>query len=333
MNLFDLASLIVAIAALAVALAVAISGRQLIRPRFSLTIGTLDCPKGLFRRRAALKSTVMYGLPRDIEQAPLFAWMKITNIRKLPVADVEVELQFPVGSLIEGAGVLAPIFGGSALVTAEPFPGREIHRTSTRAQVRIKLGTLRPKETKMVCEPLQLRTGQLLVDDDDDQANIAERLRSRYADIEALRSAITVRVVVWSSSVTSLSQVFNLVWCAAVSESELVATLGSMCQAAGKELKPGIYVGPPWRSKRRLERYEFAELVLLDWDNTEESVASALSPETTMNAANGLALMRLPPWGLWAKAFDLQSALGFTLIRRYRQEDGPPPPPRTRYLP
>ena len=329
MKASEFITLVATVAGPLIALAVAVAGRQFFRPRLSLELGVFDFDKKpRLRFRSAPKTTLFFGLPEELQQIALPCPLRITNHGHLPIADIEVELKFPIGALVENSAITAPIGQNFAVLKLRQVEGRSVLRFADHAQVRLKIGTLRPKESIVTAEPLQLRTGELLVAVGDwfSKTPTPEHLRVRYANVAALRGAITLGAHVWSNTRPPLSHLFNVVWCAAGSRTQLVASLDAMCKATGKEFAPGTYLNlRPWRSSRRYLRYEFAGAVMASFNKAADIAAALWSPEAILNADMEMALITLPPWGFWGEAPDIRSALGLRLLKHSKKESGADP--------
>jgi hypothetical protein len=270
------------------------------------------------RYRAIPKTTFVFGLPDGLEQVPLPCIFKISNRGDLPILEVELQLQIPTATLVEKTAFMGPLNDKLAILNMR-LQSREVFRLNGHAQVRIKIGTLRPRETVLVVQPLQLRAGQFLVDGGLESAITTDRLRSRFAKVKKLRGALTVRAVVWSTSGPPVSQLFNIIWFAAGSAAELCAEVSGLAAAAADEraLEPGHYLSlRPWQGVRRYLRHEFAELAVFSCNNNEELVGTLWSPASLIEAPEGQALVALPLWGFWGESFDLQrfAAISETMI-------------------
>jgi len=317
----DLVSLLTGVLGALITVWVAFVGKQLMRPRFSVEIGLsydkhFDAPKRWLRRPIDAIAVGVTAL--DAQQIVLPLNVRLRNKGSLPVSDVDVVLEFPIEALVEKMGVVGPVAGKVAMLKGGWPEGRKISRLQGMAQCRIPIGILRPGETMITGEFIQLRAGLLAAITGAGATERAEVLRQRYSSCEQLRSALEVRVSVWSSSMKPVSLSIMLIWLAVKKVEELTDTLARMASlsAAAGPIKPGVYLMPPLKWGRRLHRDELVEIAMIDIEKGED-LRKVLSHDGMVENAQGAVVIRVPPWGLWGESFNIESEWGSKLLREY----------------
>lgn len=324
MAALDWVSLLVGVLGTLVATWATFTSKQLLRPKFSVEIGISeaifsDLPKRYWpRSRNPLINGIAVGvtaLEAQYVVLPLCLWIR--NRGSLPVSDVDVVLEFPVEALIDETGIVGPVAGKMAKLGGRWPDGRQINRFQGMAQCRIPLGLLRPGENMMTGEFIQLKAGLLAALASENAAAKAEMLRQRYSSCEQLRAALEVRISIWSSSLKPISLSVMVVWMAVKNKEELEQALGKMARlsAASGPIEPGVYLLPlPWS---RVSRDEFVEMAMVKAEAVED-LAKALSFDGMLDSALGVAVLRVPPWGLWGEAFDIEAKGNAKLLRRLK---------------
>ena len=319
----DFLSLLTGVVGTLIAVWVAFAGKQLLRPRFSVEIGFFETlfegPKRRWPWQHNLPiSAVAVGVTAlEAKYVVLPLVLHLKNRGSLPVSDLDVVLELPEEALIEKEGIVGPVAGQAAKFRGHWPEGRECTRYQGVGQSRIPLGLVRPGETMITAEFIQLRAGLLASAVGTNEK--AQMLRQRYASCQQLRSAIEVRVSVWSSSMRPVSLSVMMLWFAVESQQDLEEALGQMARASADAgpIESGLYFSPPWS---RIHRDELVEMAMVNAEKASDW-ASALSVDGLINNAQGAAVLRVPPWGLWGESFDVTARWNVRLRRRIGGRD------------
>lgn len=321
----DFASAVIGVIGTLIAVWIAVVGKQLRRPRLAVEVGFFNLlfegPRRAFPwlQRPPRITAIAVGLTcAETKSIVLPLALHIENKGSIPITDVDVVFEFPVETLITKKGVVGPIRGQFAELEAAWPEGRETTKFQGVAQSRIPLGTLRPGETSVTGELLQLRTGFLAPALRSPERS--EMLKRRYAACKQLRSVVEVRISVWSSSLGPISISVALLWFIAESQDDLRTALHQMVRASADAapIEPGVYFSPPWS---RMQRDELCELAILQAGKVDDLLI-AISADGMMNNVLGAALLRLPPWGLWGDSFDVTTKWNRRLRKTAKPGEG-----------
>lgn len=300
----------------------ALATKQLWSPKLSVKVGLCDyaaIPKAWQARNVDAIAVGVSALEARKIVLPLF--IRLYNRGRIPVTDVHVVLDFPGEALIDKPVVVGPIAGESAVFDGlVPAEDREVSRFLGMAQCRIPIGLVRPGETYITGEMIQLQAGLLATVESTGATDKAETLRQRYSSCEQLRSSLEVQISVWSSSMRPILLSVTMIWLAVKNPDEIAKALAQMARlsAAESPLKPGLYFLPrPWKRPDRHELVEIHMITAKDFD----ALKRALTPEGVVANSKGLTALRVPPWGFWGESFDIRTKWKAKLLRPYKRRE------------
>lgn len=319
-------SLLLSIFGTALAVYIALIGRQLLRPNLVVDVGLYpgkpyDAPRRWRSRRPDAIAVGVTGLEPQNIVLPLL--VRLNNKSGVPINDVDVVLEFSGEAAIEEDGLVGPVAGMIVPVT-NLNTKEDLFRFRGFAQRRLRIGLVRPGERIICGEVFQLRADSLAVSlGEEDQDT--EHLRERYSSCRQLKSALGVRIIVWSSSLKSVSFYVTLIWLAVKDEKDLQGALTQMTRLSSRRLIGERFYFPYPFVRPELHRDEVIEFALVNAEDAK-TLSEALTPEGLIDHAAGFAVLRVPPWGLWGKDFDITTK--WKGIRLSRDKNKPAKSPK-----
>jgi len=304
----ELISLAVGVIGTLIAVWVAMVGRQLVRPKLSVSPGVFELPTGipwaLRRRHKQSHGIVVAVSARELEHVVLTLPIRLQNRGSLPINDVELVIEVAAGAIIEDQGIIGPVGERMGVLTGRRAPApRSVARLGGLAQSRQSIGLIRPGQTLIAGEIFQLRAGALEMSGFSIDAARMTALKERYSTCAELKGALEVRISVWSSSTKPLSLSVAMIWLAAANAEEAFKILRRMAALSAAEgpIRPGLYFNP---LRKRLAHDELLEVIAVSAKSVEDLVKT-LSPDGMVQNPAEIISLRLPPWGLWGQAFDV----------------------------
>lgn len=309
MDVFSVVGLVVGVVGTVIAVAAAVRGRQLSRPRLVVTIAPPEPdssrPKAI---RQAPFAGLVVGTAQRANSRQFVCPIVLSNQSAIPVNDLVLKLEYPSEYVMKHV-----VFIDSQKKAANVFrfkDERQVFQMSGMASVSLDLGLLRSGDSVMTADVLNLKplskslTGHEVHDED-----LAHRIRCRFRDVTGLIGVVPINVYIRASNIPPQAFAFTILWLQGGSVSEVGEATIAVADASweGRRPIPGYYLRP-FISRafgkpvlRRRERFRF---LFIDGTGHEPMNLDALLEET-ISAANGDALVDLPPWGLIGQSFDL----------------------------
>jgi hypothetical protein len=313
MDVFSVVGLVVGVVGTVIAVAAAVRGRQLSRPRLVVTIAPPEPdpsrPKAI--RRAPFAGLVV-GTAQRADSRQFVCPIVLSNQSAIPINDLVLMLEYPREYLIEHV-VFLDLQKEAARVYRFKEE-RQVFQMSGIAKVSLDLGLLRPGESVMTADVLDLKplsksfTGHDSYDED-----LAHRIGSRFREVTGLIGIVPINVYIRASNMPPQAFAFTILWLQGGSVSEVGEATIAVADASweGRQPIPGCYLRPfILRALRKpvLRRRQRFRFIFMDGTGYESMNLDALLEET-ISAENGDAFVHLPPWGLIGQSFDLSPAL------------------------
>jgi hypothetical protein len=313
MDLFSVVSLIVGVVGTVIAVAAAVRGRQLSRPRLVVTIAP---PKPDSSRPKAIRQAPFAGLvvgtPQRADSRQFVCPIVLSNQSAIPVNDLVLRLEYPSEYVMEHV-VFFDLQKEVARVFRFKDDNRQVFQMSGMASVSLDLGLLRPGDSVMTADVLQLKphsknlTGNKFYDED-----FANRIGCRFRDVRGLIGIVPINVYIRASNIPPQAFAFTILWLQGGSISEVGEATIAVADASWEGRHPisGYYLRPfILRALRKPVLWRREKFRVLFMDGGHEPINLDGLLEETISAENGDALVDLPPWGLIGQSFDLSPAV------------------------
>ena len=309
MDVFSVVGLVVGVVGTVIAVMAAVRGRQLSRPRLLVTIAPPEPdsthPKAI---RQAPFAGLVVGTAQRASSRQFVCPILLRNQSAIPVNDLVVRLEYPSEYFINHV-----VFLDSQKEAAHVYrfkDDRQGFQMSGMASVNLDLGLLRPGDSVMTADVLQLKplsknfTAHEFYDED-----LANRIGRRFRDITGLIGIVPINVYIRASNTPPQTFAFTILWLQGGSVSEVGEATIAVADASWEGRRPssGYYLRPfILRALRKpvLWRKERLRFLFMDGTGHEPMNLDALLEET-ISAENGDALVDLPPWGIVGQSFDL----------------------------
>ena len=313
MDLLTTLSFVVGAVGTALAIAAAVRGRQLSRPKLIVTIAPPEPDSGDPRAiRQASFGGLVVGTAQRTDARQFVCPILLRNQSAIPISDLVLRLEYSDEYLMKHV-----VFVDGQKKAARVFrfkDDREAFQISGMASVSLDIGLLRPGDSVMTADVIHLkRLRQSCPRRELDDEDVADRTQRRFSEATAVIGIVPINVYIRASNIPPQALTFALLWLQGESVAAVVDATAAVAHAAweGRRPEPGHYfrLRLPALRKPLLWRRERFRVLFIDGTGHAPMNPDELLQET-LTAQMGDSVVELPPWGLTGKSFDLSAVVG-----------------------